>query len=298
MKISGKIHHITMCIVHKGFRGFRAVSASSILGGNLIGLKSAIPYSTIHSPLPCMMKAITFIIPLIFTFISCNQSVQNKVNDVPEDYVKYLANRDSIIEKCEYGSVYYTKDTNSIIYNWIIPDTNDIKQSYLTDYIEHIKDSFNIELSHFDYNELDKSWCSLFMFNNEYCLYAPSDWMANIGTIISDSVYYISRSDATPEIILDYKNISDNTHQIKVINYFGKIRFIKIEIIDTHIGIAIWSIFDENENFIGSSLKVVSDNVKQFPFLVYDCEGSKCVFKEEKNHFEKPNFELLKKHAR
>ena len=40
-----------MCIVHKGFRGFRAVSPASILVGNLIGLKPAIPYDTIHSTL-------------------------------------------------------------------------------------------------------------------------------------------------------------------------------------------------------------------------------------------------------
>lgn len=38
-----------MCIVHKGFSGFRAASPASILGGNLIGLKSAIPYDTIPS---------------------------------------------------------------------------------------------------------------------------------------------------------------------------------------------------------------------------------------------------------
>ena len=40
-----------MCIVHKGFRGFQAVSPASILGGNLIGVKHAIPYDTIHPPL-------------------------------------------------------------------------------------------------------------------------------------------------------------------------------------------------------------------------------------------------------
>jgi hypothetical protein len=40
-----------MCMVHKGFRGFRAVSPASILGGNLIGLKAAIPYDTIRSTL-------------------------------------------------------------------------------------------------------------------------------------------------------------------------------------------------------------------------------------------------------
>lgn len=33
-----------MCIVNKGFRGFRAVSPASILGGSLIGLMPAIPY--------------------------------------------------------------------------------------------------------------------------------------------------------------------------------------------------------------------------------------------------------------
>ncbi len=40
-----------MCIIHKGFRGFRALSPTSNLGGNLIGLKPAIPYEIIHSTL-------------------------------------------------------------------------------------------------------------------------------------------------------------------------------------------------------------------------------------------------------
>ncbi len=42
----------TMCIVHKGFRGFRAASPASNLGINLTGLEPAIPYDTIHSTLP------------------------------------------------------------------------------------------------------------------------------------------------------------------------------------------------------------------------------------------------------
>lgn len=45
-----------MCIIHKGFRGFRAVSPASILGGNLIGLKPAIPYEIIHSTLCGILK--------------------------------------------------------------------------------------------------------------------------------------------------------------------------------------------------------------------------------------------------
>ena len=42
---------LTHGIVHAGFRGFRAVSPASILGGKLTGLKHAIPYDTIHSTL-------------------------------------------------------------------------------------------------------------------------------------------------------------------------------------------------------------------------------------------------------
>jgi hypothetical protein len=44
-----------MCIIHKGFRGFRAISPASILGGKLIGLKSAIPCEIIHLTL-CRMQ--------------------------------------------------------------------------------------------------------------------------------------------------------------------------------------------------------------------------------------------------
>lgn len=46
----------TMCIVHKGFRGFRGVSPASNLGGSLIGLKPAIPYDTIHATLAVILE--------------------------------------------------------------------------------------------------------------------------------------------------------------------------------------------------------------------------------------------------
>ncbi len=43
-----KHENTTMCIIHKGFRGFRAFLPALIFGGNLIGLSSAIPYEIIH----------------------------------------------------------------------------------------------------------------------------------------------------------------------------------------------------------------------------------------------------------
>jgi hypothetical protein len=50
-----------MCIVHKGFRGFRAVLPASIFGGNLMGWKPAIPYDTIHSTLGAIARLNFFI---------------------------------------------------------------------------------------------------------------------------------------------------------------------------------------------------------------------------------------------
>lgn len=40
-----------MCIIHKGFRGKRAVSPALIVGGNLIVLSFEIPHYSYNSPL-------------------------------------------------------------------------------------------------------------------------------------------------------------------------------------------------------------------------------------------------------
>jgi len=51
-----KHENTTMCIIHKGFSGFIALSSASILVGNLIGLKHAIPYEIIHETLGASRK--------------------------------------------------------------------------------------------------------------------------------------------------------------------------------------------------------------------------------------------------
>lgn len=48
LKKKSEKHHITIGIVHKGFRGSQAESPASNLGSNLISLKHAIPYDTRH----------------------------------------------------------------------------------------------------------------------------------------------------------------------------------------------------------------------------------------------------------
>jgi hypothetical protein len=46
-----KHEHTTMCIVHAGFRGFRAFVARKKSRSKLIGSCFVIPHDTIHSPL-------------------------------------------------------------------------------------------------------------------------------------------------------------------------------------------------------------------------------------------------------
>ncbi len=43
-----KYDRTTMCIIHKGFRGFRTVLPALIFSCKLISLKPAIPYEIIH----------------------------------------------------------------------------------------------------------------------------------------------------------------------------------------------------------------------------------------------------------
>jgi hypothetical protein len=64
-----------MCIIHKGFRGFRALSPASVLGGNLIPLESEIPYEIIHSTLATnlMKREIYILLAVCITILSCNQ---------------------------------------------------------------------------------------------------------------------------------------------------------------------------------------------------------------------------------
>jgi hypothetical protein len=52
-----------MCIIHKGFRGFQAVSPASNLVGNLIGLKPVIPYEIIHLTLEFIQLKLTKVTP-------------------------------------------------------------------------------------------------------------------------------------------------------------------------------------------------------------------------------------------
>jgi hypothetical protein len=63
-----------MCVIHKGFRVFRAVSPASFFSGNLISLKPAIPYEIIHRTSDCAKTIQVFLLMVVEKFIYENVS--------------------------------------------------------------------------------------------------------------------------------------------------------------------------------------------------------------------------------
>lgn len=247
-----------------------------------------------------MNKKIIQLIILSICILSnykCQSQIKKSKNSKKEinNEIKYQAKRDSILLQADYGSVYLTYDTTAISYDYLNPkeiDSNIFKTDLLN-ISKYIKESNNIKLKHFKNDLVNTNWSSLYWFNNNFCLYGPSDWMENTPILITDSIIYYLNSDPMLDIVIDFSKTENNHYEFSVKNYNGKTENIIIEIIDTKKGIAIWEYRDENNLTINKALKVKSEFVKLFPIIICDCGDSKCVF-EKTNYFEKPDFEKLK----
>lgn len=242
-----------------------------------------------------------YILILLVITISTLSSAQNDSskelsNNNTDANIKYEARRDSILLQTDYGSIYYTRDTSSRFYDWLNPtkiDSSIFKEPLANLMIETIKKN-NATIKHFINPLVNTNWCSLFQFNNDYCLYGPSDLMENRPILITDSIYYVMSSDMELEIITDYQIKNNVTHEFSLLDYDGNSSFLLITIIDTNNGIAIWEYRDENYRTIDKSFKVKAQHVKQFPMIIYDCGNQKCNFGVT-DYFDKPNFEGILK---
>ena len=119
-----------MCIVHKDFRGFRAKSPASFFGGNLIGLKPATPYDTIHSTLATIKKRMRnlTIILLFISLFACNQTTEKSDSQI-EKFEKILGEQETI----------YLNEIVADFDNYLsskYPDQKSKFKSYLTDISE------------------------------------------------------------------------------------------------------------------------------------------------------------------
>jgi hypothetical protein len=244
------------------------------------------------------MRHATIILFLTSVLSACGQENvkvdNNEHRETPQ--IKYEARRDSILDQTNYGSVYFTRDTTAKSYSYLNPKEIDssIFQSIMPPMIESIEVEHKSKIKHFDHDLINTSWTSLYWFNNEFCLYSPSDWMSNTQILITDSTFYfLSSVDPMLEIIKNFRQLNSKKFEFSSIDYFGEIRTTTIDIINSEKGIAIWEYKNSNNDSIVKVLKVKSENVKLFPMIICDCGDRKCVF-ERTDFFETPNYKKLK----
>lgn len=223
----------------------------------------------------------------------------NSILQEPE--INYMARRDSVLLQTEYGSIYITYDTTAKMFDWLKQDNIESSSTHniYKNYISHIQSNYKISLKHFKLKGLNQKWSSIYLFNGNFCLYSPSDWMSNTGILLTDSIYYTVRSaDPGLRLIINYESPSPVIHHYQTIGYQGDINYITITLIDKEKGVAIWEYLNKHKTLERRELKVEAEKVKQFPMLVEDCGDNKCIFPKPPFFFEQPDFEELLKNVR
>lgn len=226
-----------------------------------------------------MKFIITIIIGLLTNLTGFSQSAKDKI----------------ILKKFNDGEIYITHDTSIREYFWLIPKSpkDDNLDFYNQYYSQIIKDT-NITVFHTKSLKIPNKWTPLYMIDDEFYLYGPSDWMANYGYIFCDTTIIRQFSDGPDvNIIINGKIISANEFQFNVLTYNRSAAIITISIIDKRNDIAIWK-FESDKN-IHYELMVNSNYVKRFPIINCDCGDTKCFMEYE---FKPIDFEELNKRVR
>ena len=229
--------------------------------------------------------------PSILIFIISLVGIDTMAPDAKQiNSFKFLAEPDTIIAKNPYGYIYITSDTAAKMYDWLVPNPNnqDVLAVY-ADYINHIKKNFKQKLVINNIKGFPRGWNSVHVFQNKYFVYSPSDWIANTGYYISDSIIYETNSDPDDLFfILNYKRLAKDLNEFRTINYFGKQKYVQIKLVDSRLGIYVWSFINEKHELESRYLMQDSRYAKNLPMIVCDCGENKCVLEFK---FDEPDFE-------
>jgi hypothetical protein len=199
-------------------------------------------------------------------------------------------NEKIILKKEKHGEVYITHDTSRIEYTWLIPDYP--KEASLDLYNQYYQ-AIVKDTTFTKYNSQKKilpvKWTPLNKIDDQYYLYAPSDWISSYGYIFSDSTIIKQYTDG-PDVyvLLSTKKISNNRYEYKTLASDKSFITINVYIIDNKNHIAVWRFDSNNETTYG--LLVDADYLKRFPLVVSDCYGNKCIIEY---NFKPIDFEKL-----
>ncbi len=141
-------------------------------------------------------------------------------------------------------------------------------------------------------NDLPREWIPLYLYNGDYYLYAPCEWVIDKYKI-TDSVL-ISYGWMDGDYGFSYEKIirhSDSFYSIDGIEDkpFAAWSAIAIYIIDNQQGLAVFEYkYEDRTSRYG--LKVRADKARQFPIIIHDCK-----WKQLEYEFEEPDYEALLK---
>ena len=210
----------------------------------------------------------------------------------------YLAHRDSIIKETEYGSIYVTRDTTAEMYSWLANeriDTSVFNELYSAENISQLLISNNIEMKQFKNLEVSGNWSSLYVLDDQFYVYSPSDWMFNKRILISDSaLYHFGSDDWRIESIQTVSANSNGDVTIHLAGFGGEKIELSIRFIDTDKNIALWH-RKSSDGYAYSELRVRSSEVRKFDMIVNDCLEMKCF---QEFTFETPEYgEIMRKYS-
>lgn len=243
------------------------------------------------------MKNILAILLIAISLGSCGQNQADKITTkkIEETPKQYSATRDSILKETEYGSVYITKDTTAVMYSWLSTesiDTTVFNEMYSEENISEFLTINKIKMKHFKNATVLGNWSSLYVLNNQFYVYSPSDWLFNKRIMIADSaLYHFGSDDWRIESIQNIETDSNGDIHIDLVGHSNEKIELTIKFIDPNKTIAFWN-RKSSDGYEYSELRVRSTEVRKFDMIVNDCLGIKCF---QEFIFETPEYGEIKK---
>ena len=175
-----------------------------------------------------------------------------------------------------YQAVFIENNPSSKYYNWICDFSFDDSDSL--SYQESMNAIFKDTLPKFSKPnlsaDLNRNWCGLETYKNNYYLYAPSDWGNNSNLLITDSTIVEYFMDGPYAYVIErFKRINETTFEFDVRSAYSTTNKITIYEIDKKYQVAI---VDKQENDMHEYKLLVNKTfARHFPIIVNYCKNQK-----------------------
>lgn len=189
-----------------------------------------------------------------------------------------------------YHAIFIENHPSSMYYNWICDFSFDDSDSL--SYKESIHAIFKDTLPKFSETniceDLPKNWCGIETYQNNYYLYAPSDWGNNSNLFITDSTIVEYFMDGPYAYVIErYKRINETSFEFDVRSAYSSINKMTIYIIDKKNQLAI---VDKQENETHEyKLLVDKTFARHYPIIVNYCKDQKML----EFQFDMPEYQKL-----